>query len=98
MHRIVNRIGTKNLLIGGAVLAVVLYVAARGWRGAAASAANAAVNVAGGVVEGTVTGVGQMIGIPATDAEKCEAAIARGDTWEASFYCPAGTFIGSLFN
>lgn len=48
------------------------------------------------VVEGAtgiVIGVGEAVGIPETDAAKCEASIAAGDYWDASFYCPAGTFL-----
>lgn len=45
--------------------------------------------------EGAVLGIGDAIGIPRTDAEKCEAAIKAGNTLDASFYCPAGTFLKS---
>jgi hypothetical protein len=34
--------------------------------------------------------------LPSTDEEMCEDALVRGDYWHASFYCPAGTFLGSL--
>jgi hypothetical protein len=35
--------------------------------------------------------------LPDTDAQKCDDALARGDYWHASFYCPAGTFLGAMF-
>jgi hypothetical protein len=47
------------------------------------------------VVGGVVTGVGQVIGIPRTEKTACQAALDRGDMWNASFACPAGTFIGA---
>lgn len=56
--------------------------------------------VAKGVVDagaGAVLGVGDALGVPRTDATECERAIAEGRTWDASFACPAGTFLGSLF-
>lgn len=30
--------------------------------------------------------------------ERCKAALAAGNDLEASFYCPAGTWIGGLFD
>lgn len=65
-------------------------------RDAAAATASFLVDTAGGVVEGTVKGLGSAVGIPDTDAANCQASLDAGDTWSASFYCPAGTFLGSL--
>lgn len=45
--------------------------------------------------EGVVIGIGEAVGIPQTDATLCEQAIAEGRYWDASFYCPAGTFLKS---
>lgn len=53
----------------------------------------AAANVVSGAATGVVTGAGAAVGIPATDASRCEAAKAAGDTWEASKYCPAPEFL-----
>ena len=57
--------------------------------GVGEAAGQAAVNVAAG----TVVGAGQALGIPKTDNSKCSAAIAAGNTLDASFYCPASTFL-----
>lgn len=78
-------------------LLFLAYVWHRGAGGVAQDVSHAAVSAAGGVVTGTVQGVGDTLGIPETDAQKCQAAIAAGDTWNASLYCPAGTFIKSIF-
>lgn len=43
-------------------------------------------------------GTGAVLGIPATNMTECEKAIAEGRTWDASFACPAGTFIKSIFD
>lgn len=93
---LIKKIGTKNLIIGAAVLVVVVYVATRSLRQAAASVTQAGVNVATGAAEGVVVGVSEVIGIPDTDAAKCSAAIATGDYWDASVYCDAGTFLKFL--
>lgn len=36
---------------------------------------------------------GEVLGVPRTDASRCEAAKAAGNTFEASRLCPAGDFI-----
>jgi hypothetical protein len=35
--------------------------------------------------------------LPETDQQACADAIDQGDYIEASFLCPAGAFLGSLF-
>ena len=61
--------------------------------GLVARAAQGAVGVAGDVAVGTVKGIGQVFGIPDTSMSACERALAAGNVLEASFQCPAGTFI-----
>lgn len=65
-------------------------------RDAAAAIAQGVVGTAAGLAEGTVKGLGAAVGIPDTDAANCQASLDAGDTWSASFYCPAGTFLRSL--
>jgi hypothetical protein len=45
-----------------------------------------------------VVGTGQVFGIPATNETECQKALREGRTWDASFACPAGTFIRSVFD
>jgi hypothetical protein len=55
---------------------------------------------AGAVVDagkGVVFGIGDAIGVPRTNETECEKAIREGRTWDASFACPAGTFIKSVW-
>jgi hypothetical protein len=47
----------------------------------------------GKVLAAPVVTLGEALGIPATDEQMCRAALADGRTWDASFYCPAGTFL-----
>ncbi|MBV6324359.1 hypothetical protein [Duganella violaceipulchra] len=44
-----------------------------------------------------VQDAGDLLGIPRTNETECEKALREGRTWDASFACPAGTFIGSVF-
>lgn len=49
--------------------------------------------VAGDAAAGVVVGLGESVGIPATNQDACAAAKAAGNTWDASFACPAGDFL-----
>lgn len=53
---------------------------------------NSAIGAAQGAAVGTITGLGAVVGIPATDRSVCEAAIMSGDNLKASKYCSAGVF------
>lgn len=90
----------RQLMLGGAVAAglVLAWVAIKGARGAAQSAARAAVGLAEGTATGIVVGIGEGVGIPPTDLNQCQADLAYGRTWDASFSCPAGTFLKSFFD
>ncbi|MEG0923290.1 MAG: hypothetical protein RSG22_18015 [Comamonas sp.] len=83
------------LLAGGVVAAALVWAVTR--TSSAGSAGQyiggAVVDMADGVIGGTVVGVGQIFGIPATNMTKCERAKAEGRTWDASFDCPAGDFL-----
>lgn len=54
-----------------------------------------ATNAVGNTAAGVVTGIGSQLGVPETNPQKCSAAIGSNDWWNASFYCPAGSFISS---
>ena len=55
-----------------------------------------AVDLADGVLSGTVQGIGGVVGIQPTNLTKCQQDIAAGRTWDASFSCPAGTWLKYL--
>lgn len=80
-----------------ALVGIAIYIYWRGAGGVAKDATKAAVNVAAGAVEGTTKGVAEAIGIPDTDMAKCQQALAAGDYWDASFYCPVGTLVSGVF-
>ena len=92
--------GAKNqvlfMLAAAVAVAVAAYTLTR--KGVAASAGAGAARAVVGAVDGFVGGVvvegSALFGVPRTDAEKCAAAKAAGDTWGASLYCPAADFIG----
>lgn len=73
--------------------AIVLFPKLAGWL--ARQGVTSAGSIVKEVATGAVIGIGEVVGIPPTDAAKCEQYIAAGDWWEASFYCPAGTFLKS---
>lgn len=96
----INPATIKNAATAGiALLALgaVIYVWSRGFAGASKDASRAAVNVLGGAIAGTVEGIGDAFGIPSTEEDQCTKDLADGNTWAASFSCPASRFIKSVF-
>lgn len=90
------------LLAGGVVLAAAIYVSTRpkGWAtDTGVAAGQGAYDLVDGFVGGVFTGVTNFggLGLPKTDVNQCQADLAAGRTWDASFSCPAGTFIKSFF-
>ena len=87
---------SKYLVLGAVAAAVVLLVLVKK-KGAAAAVGQdvgeAAAELVGGVATGVVLGAGDVVGIPRTNMTECEKAMAEGRTWDASFACPAGTFL-----
>ncbi|WP_423197141.1 hypothetical protein DFLDMN_000717 [Cupriavidus sp. H19C3] len=92
------RDSTAKLLLAASAIAAIVFVVKKngGLQGAAAGAASALVGAVGDAASGAVLGIGDVLGIPRTDMTECERAIAEGRTWDASFACPAGTFLNSL--
>lgn len=88
---------TKNeLLIGGAVLGVAaIYFV--GVKGLAFGAGKAVVDAVGGAATGAVYGASDIVGLENPNATKCQQAKQNGDTWGASFACPAGDFLKYVF-
>lgn len=69
----------------------------RGATNVAADVTSGALGVLGDVGAGIAIGIGDKLGVPRTDMTECERALAEGRTWDASFACPAGKFIGSFW-
>lgn len=96
------KLSTDAMLIAGAVGvgALALWWLSRNGNGQAVGEAvgSAAVGTIVGAGTGVVLGVGDAVGVPRTNQTECERAISEGRTWDASFACPAGTWIKSLFN
>jgi hypothetical protein len=85
----------------GIVLALGLWLKkkvadAGGLVGAASGATRAAIGAAGDAASGVVLGIGDVIGLPRTQQDACDQAIASGRLWDASFVCPAGTLLGAV--
>jgi hypothetical protein len=80
-------------LVGLGLAGVAFYVWKKGGIvGAVAGAAGAAAGAAGEVVQSA-----GEVGIPRTDDAKCGQALAAGEVFKASLYCPAGRFVAAQF-
>lgn len=66
--------------------------------GRASQAGAAVVGAVADVGAGAVIGVGEVVGIPRTNQSQCEKDLAAGRMWDASFSCPAGRFLGGVWN
>lgn len=92
--------GVQKLAMLGAAAFLTYFVyalATKGFKGVASAAAEGVVRAATDTAAGVVIGAGKAIGIPETNEQQCYDAVATGRTWDASFACPAGTFIKSIF-
>lgn len=91
----------KLILVGlgvGVVLVAMLPVIARYARGIGSAAGGAAVSAVDGFLGETVNSAGELVGIPRTNLTQCEADLAAGRYWDASFSCPAGKFLKGVFS
>lgn len=62
----------------------------------AQSVATGAVGAVADAGAGVVVGLGEVVGIPATNQDQCSIDLANGDYWAASFSCPASRFLGAV--
>lgn len=97
--------GDQLVTIGaGLALGLAIWYAWRQFGSAISEAAgsvgqaigNAASTAAGAVDTGIAAPVlliGDAIGVPRTNASRCEQAKRAGDTWTAAQYCPAGDWL-----
>lgn len=83
--------------IGGGVLLFMAMAATGTGKAVGQTIGGGAVDLVDGVVAGTVMGTGELFGVPSTNMTECQKAVAEGRTWDASFVCPAKTFISYLF-
>lgn len=99
--KLVNKIPSWVWIAGAA--GVAFYVIKKGGVNAAAQDAVAGAvsglgGLAGSVGSGAVLGAGDLLGVPRTNETLCEQAKRLGRTSDASKYCPAGDFVGWLWN
>ena len=92
------RLSTPYLIAGAAVVGALAWAASKGARETGAAIGAAAVDLVDGALSGAVVGAGQVVGIPATNATQCERDKAAGDTWAASFSCPAADWLRYVIN
>lgn len=79
---------------GLAVGAFLLYkLWSRGVAGTAADVTRGVISTVADTGAGIVTGAAEVVGIPQTSQDQCVEDLYAGRTWDASFSCPASTFI-----
>lgn len=96
MDKIIKEINPIYLIAGAAALVAFLYLKKNGVQGITYNLAGAAVDAVNGIVTGTVVGLGQVVGIPATNMTQCQKDMANGNKWDASFSCDASTYLSWL--
>lgn len=88
---------TKIMIgVGLGLVAAVLVVWQRGAGQTAQDLGGAAVSAVDGAVGGVLMGVANVIGVPVTNKTQCQLDMEAGKTWDASFSCPAGTWLKYL--
>jgi len=82
----------KLLWIGGAAALVVFFgPQIMRWLSEKVGAAAAGIPIQ--AATGLVLGVGDAVGLPRTDVDKCQAHVDAGEWGSASVYCPTGTYL-----
>ena len=89
---------TVLIVAVGGIAAVLIVTIFKNAKALGYNVGQGAVDLADGVISGTVTGIGEAVGVPKTNQTECEKAKAEGRTWDASFACPAGDFLRYVFN
>lgn len=90
------KLSTDTKLIGVGILAAAgaLWYLTRS--GNAAKIGAGAVGAVADLGAGAVKGIGAVVGIPDTSATQCQQDLAAGRYWDASFSCPAGTYLAGV--
>jgi hypothetical protein len=91
MMQIPNALKTDVVLIAAGAIGLMLV--ARNLRGIAGGLVEGAADVIVEAGTGVVLGIGDVIGVPRTDADLCEEAMRTNSWWQASKVCPAATFL-----
>lgn len=75
------------------------FVWMRGLNRTVADVSETVAGVPGSLFQGASSG---LLGIPRTDTpeavSRCQQALAEGNDWEASFYCPASKWWGGVWD
>jgi hypothetical protein len=80
-----------------AALAVVgLIVVKKSLPAVIPNAVAGAVGVVADAAAGAAIGIGDLVGVPRTNETECAKALREGRMWDASFSCPAGTYLSGL--
>lgn len=84
------------LMAGTGLIAFLIYRKAAGAADALGDWASDGISATNSAIADVVVGAGSLFGIPATNQDQCTIDLERGDTWAASFSCPASRFINGV--
>ena len=90
------KISNEMAMIGAGV--GVLLIGAWYLKSKAGEIVQAVPGVVADTAANVVIGTGAVFGIPRTNETECQRALREGRTWDASFACPAGTFLGHVLD
>lgn len=86
------------IVLGAVVLAAGFILTRKGVaQSLAQSVVGGAARVAVDTAAGAVIGIGEAVGVPATDADQCTLDLAAGRYGAASFSCPAPRYLAAVF-
>lgn len=93
----IAKVRTEWIVYGVLIGAALIFLP-----GALRRVGRAPTELAGGVLSGAGDLFMENTPLPNTrtpeNIDRCRAALAAGNDLEASFYCPAGTWVGGLFD
>lgn len=88
---------TKIIIgVGIGLVAAVFVIWQRGAAQTAQDIGLGAVSAVDGAVGGVLMGAANVLGVPVTSKTQCQLDMEAGRTWDASFSCPAGTWLKYL--
>jgi len=95
-------IAVAGLAVGIAAALLIAKMKSTSAADAGQSVGRAAVNLVDGVASGTIIGIGNLLGVPETttpdSVNRCEAAKASGNCFDAMTYCTAGDYLKWRWN
>lgn len=83
------KLSTPYLIAGAAVLGALVWASTRegGMRGIGSAVVGGAIDLVDGAISEPIFIIGEAVGIPRTDPDRCADAKAKNNLWEVSKHC-----------